>query len=65
MKNFSDFKEYVRKNDSEISKTIQNKTDNFVEKFDAENLISYNNTYTQVAIMTMLEHYHDWLNSKS
>lgn len=65
MKNFEDFKEYMRENGSDIAKTIQDKTDKYIKDNNAENLIIYSNTYTQIAIMEMLEHYHKWLNGKS
>lgn len=64
MKNFDDFKEYMKENGSDIAKTIQDKTDRFIDNNNAENLITYSNTYTQIALMEMLEHYHNWLNNQ-
>ena len=63
MKDFEDFKEYMKENGEEIAKVIQKKTDKFIKDNNAENLIIYSNTYTQIALMTMLENYHNWLNS--
>ena len=65
MKNFDDFKKYMNENGLEISQIIQDKTDKYIKDNDVENLIVYSNTYTQIALMEMLEHYHNWLNSES
>lgn len=65
MKNFESFKEYMKKNGSDISNTIQEKTDKYMDDNGIENLIIYSNSYTQIALMEVLEHYHNWLNSES
>ena len=65
LKNFDGFKEYMKQNGAEISKSISCKTDKYINDNDIENLMIYSNTYTQVALMEMLEHYHKWLNGES
>lgn len=65
VKNFDNFREYMSENSSEIANEIQNKVDKYLSENNIENLILYTNAYTQVAIMKMLEEYHNWLNSKS
>ena len=65
MKNFESFKEYMKENGSDISNTIQEKTDKYMDDNGIENLIIYSNSYTQIALMEVLEHYHNWLNSES
>lgn len=65
MKNFDDFKKYMNENGLEISQIIQEKTDKYMDDNGIENLIIYSNSYTQIALMEVLEHYHNWLNSES
>lgn len=65
MKNFESFKEYMKENGSDISNTIQEKTDKYMDDNGIENIIIYSNSYTQIALMEVLEHYHNWLNSES
>lgn len=63
MKDFNSFREHMAECGSDIASEIQDKVDKYISENDMKNLILYSNTYTQVAIMKMLEEYHNWLNS--
>lgn len=66
MKNFEDFKEYVRQNGNEIHSSIHDKVLKSVEKQnfedDGEEHEHYRSAWVEIGIMEMLEHYHKWLN---
>lgn len=62
MKDFNNFREYMKQNGSRIADEIQSKTDSFIDENGIDNIMTADNTYTQIAIMKMLEEYHNWLN---
>lgn len=68
MKDFDDFKNYVKQNGQEIHSSIHQKvlnaTDN--KNFDdiGEEHEFYRRAWVEIGIMEMLEHYHNWINSK-
>lgn len=68
MKNFDNFKSFVYENSSAIHSSIHKKV------IDAQSKHTFNDigdehefhrrAYVQIGILEMLEHYHNWLNSK-
>lgn len=65
MKDFNDFREYIKINGDNIADEIQLKTDKFIDENQINNIITADKTYTQIAIMKLLEEYHNWLAYKS
>lgn len=65
MKNFESFREYMSKNNDDIADFIKSKADSFAEDKEISSLMTYDNAYTQIAIMKILEEYHNWLISES
>lgn len=65
MKDFNDFRKYMKSNGNRISAEVQSKTEEFISKNQVGDIITVSNAYTQIAIMKMLEEYHNWLNSES
>lgn len=67
MKDFNDFKKYVRKNAQEIDSNIHQKVLKYIDsqnfKDDGEKSEFYHRAWVEIGIMEMLEHYHNWLNS--
>lgn len=67
MKNFDDFKKYVKENGDTIHSTIHQRV---LSAVDAQNFDDigkehefYRRAWVELGIMEMLEHYHNWLNS--
>lgn len=67
MKDFEDFKSYVRENNQEIHSSIHQRVLNALdsENFDdiGEKHEFYRYAWVELGIMVMLEHYHNWLKS--
>ena len=69
MQNFEDFKNYVKQNGQEIHTNIHQKVltatneQNFIDLGEEHEF--YRRAWVEIGIMEILEHYHNWLNSKS
>lgn len=67
MKDFEDFKKYVRENNNEIHSSIHQSVLTATDKQHfadvGEEHEFYRRAWVEIGIMEMLEHYHNWLNS--
>lgn len=65
MKEFNGFRDYMKTNGDRIASEIQSSADKFIDDNLVNNIMTANNAYTQIAIIKMLEEYHNWLHSES
>lgn len=62
MKDFKDFQEYLRENESDIWDILNKKIDP-IDK-EAQNLMTHSDYFSIFAVMEILERYHCWLNAE-
>lgn len=62
MKDFKDFQEYLRENESDIW-DILNKKIEPIDK-EAQNLMTHSDYFSIFAVMEILKRYHCWLNAE-
>ena len=61
MKDFEDFRNFIKENGNTIDSEIESIIKPIVD--DSKNLYIESKAYTQIAILKILEKYHQWLNS--
>ncbi len=63
MKSFDDFRNHMSINALKIKDEIESKTDKYIDENKVDNIMTADKVYAEIAIMTVLEEYHNWLNS--
>lgn len=67
MKDFEDFKKYMRSDGSHVHEEIVKEVNSLVEKANIndpiEELEFHRRAWVEVGFMKLLEHYHNWVNS--